>query len=96
MVTPSWVYKSQLFLKFVPVEQLFHIRCGYTGHFPWGKWLLPTGKQLFVSDFPRVKLPEGIFHGYVKKNKRIPMAVPEVTSIGNKNTKWLNQSIIHS
>ena len=40
---------------------------------PMGKWCWPMGKQFFlcVTDFTKVKLPRGSFHGYVKTNKRI-------------------------
>ena len=40
---------------------------------PTGKWLLPTRKQLFVcvTDFPKMTLPRGNFHGYINPNKRI-------------------------
>ena len=47
---------------------------------PTGKWLLSTGKQVFVAtDFPKVKLPPGNFN----LNKLL---------LVNKNLKRLNQS----
>ena len=43
----------------------------------------PRGSNvLCVTDFPTVKLPWENFHGYVKKNKKIPMTDPNVGSMG--------------
>ena len=40
--------------------------------YPWATSSCPRGSNfLCVTDFPKVKLPRGNFHGYVKKNKRI-------------------------
>ena len=40
--------------------------------YPWVNGCCPRGSNfLCATDFPRVKLPSGNFHGYVKKNKRI-------------------------
>ena len=38
---------------------------------PWVTSSCPRGSNfLCLTDFPRVKLPRGNFHGYVKKNKK--------------------------
>ena len=47
-------------------------RCDDTNRFTNGHFCCPRGNNfLCVADFPKVKLPRGNFHGYVKKNKRI-------------------------
>ena len=47
-------------------------RCDDTNRFTNGHFCCPRGNNfLCVPDFPKVKLPRGNFHGYVKKNKRI-------------------------
>ena len=46
-----------------------------------GKWRLPTGKDVFVcSRFPQTETAQGYFHGYIKKNKRTSLTVPELKS----------------
>ena len=50
---------------------------------PMGKWLLPMGKQLFVSDrFPQGEIASGKFQ-WISQNdqKKLPMTVPEVSFI---------------
>ena len=73
-----------------------HNSCSYTNssHFIHGLIAVAHGK-VGATDFPKVKLFQGNFHGYVKKNKGIThdsfRGIKVIRPV-NKNPKQLNQS----
>ena len=51
--------------------------------YSWANGCCPSRSNfLCVTNFPKVEFPREHFHGYVKKNKRQFMTVPELRSMG--------------